>query len=81
VNLPEDQRAALIDLLERCGQRHSGGTITITLTASRRSCTTRHGLSTRGQLREAFVTAIEPAAGKPLGQRAETQRPGLARAG
>jgi hypothetical protein len=31
LSLPEDQRAAVVDLLERYGRRHSGGSVTIPL--------------------------------------------------
>jgi hypothetical protein len=44
---PADERAALVDLIERYGQRHSS------------DCTSR--TPTHGHLREAFVVSLEPA--------------------
>jgi hypothetical protein len=61
LKLPEDERTALIGLMERYGRRHSSGTVTIPsdcieAVVHYTSCTPTHG-----HLREAFVLSMKPA--------------------
>jgi ATP-dependent DNA ligase len=72
LNLPGEQRAAVLDLLERYGQRHSSGTITIPTDCIQAVVHYTSRTPTRGQLREAFVLSIEPA-----GSSRELLAPGL----
>ncbi len=69
--IADSQRSALVDLFHRYGRQHPTGTITIPgdcLTATVRY-TSR--TPTHGHLREAFVTAVQPAGqGSPTGARA-----------
>jgi bifunctional non-homologous end joining protein LigD len=59
--LPEDQRAGLVDLLERYGRRHPTGTITIPRDCIQAVVHYTSRTPTLGHLREAFVVSIEPA--------------------
>jgi ATP-dependent DNA ligase len=61
LSLPENKRAALIDLMERYGQRHSTGTITIPTDCIQAVVHYTSRTPTRGHLREAFVVSVEPA--------------------
>jgi bifunctional non-homologous end joining protein LigD len=61
--LPDQQRRALVELIERYGRRHPTGTVTIpenSISATvHYSCRT----PTHGHLREAFAVAVHPVAG------------------
>ena len=59
--LADSERAALVDLLHRYGPRHPTGTVTIP--AACLSATVRYTsrAPTHGHLREAFVSAVQPA--------------------
>jgi hypothetical protein len=59
--LPEDQQAALIDLLRRYGRSHPTGTVTIPPDCLQAVVQYTARTPTHGQLREAVVVAIEPA--------------------
>ena len=59
--MPEEQRAALVDLVQRYGQKHPSGTITIPADCVQAVVHYTARTPTRGQLREAFVLSIEPA--------------------
>jgi hypothetical protein len=61
LSLGEDERAALIGLMERYGQRHSSGTVTIPPDCMTAVVRYMSRTPTRGHLREAFVVSIEPA--------------------
>jgi hypothetical protein len=61
LNLPADQRAALIDLMERYGQRHFSGRITLPTDCIQAVVHYTSRTPTRGQLREAVVMSVEPA--------------------
>jgi hypothetical protein len=67
LNLPGDQRAAVLDLLERYGQRHSSGTITIPTDCIQAVVHYTARTPTHGRLREAFVVSVEPAGGRSSG--------------
>jgi hypothetical protein len=58
--IPESQRVALIDLLERYGRQHPSGTILIS--DDRIQAIVHYTLRTptHGHLREAFLVAVEP---------------------
>jgi hypothetical protein len=60
LSLPEDQRASLVGLIERYGQRHSSGTITIPADCIEALVHYTSRTPTHGRLREAFVVSIEP---------------------
>jgi hypothetical protein len=61
LNLPGDQRTALVDLLERYGQGHSSGAITIPTDRIQAVVHYTSRTPTHRQLREAFVVSVEPA--------------------
>jgi ATP-dependent DNA ligase len=67
LNLPGDQRAAVVGLLERYGQRHSSGTISIPLDCIQAVVHYTSRTPTHGHLREAFVISVEPAGSTPSG--------------
>jgi bifunctional non-homologous end joining protein LigD len=58
--LPEDQRAALVELLRRYGRSHPTGTITIAADCIQAVVRYTSRTPTHGHLREAVVVAIEP---------------------
>jgi bifunctional non-homologous end joining protein LigD len=59
--LPEEQRAALVDLVQRYGRKHPSGTITIPANCIQAVVHYTSRTPTLGHLREAFVLSIEPA--------------------
>jgi bifunctional non-homologous end joining protein LigD len=61
LSLSEEQRAALVDLLERYGQRHASGTLTIAPDCIEAVVHYTSRTPTHGRLREAFVVSVEPA--------------------
>jgi hypothetical protein len=67
LNLPGNQRAAVLDLVERYGQSHSNGTITIPTDCIQALVHYTSRTPTHGHLREAFVVSIEPAGSAPSG--------------
>jgi hypothetical protein len=60
LSLPQDQRAALIRLLERYGRRHPTGTITIPADCVQAVVHYTSRTPAHGHLREAFVVSLEP---------------------
>jgi hypothetical protein len=68
LNLLGDQRAALVDLVERFGQRHSSGMITIPRDCVQAVVRYTARTPTHGHLREAFVVSVEPATSEPSGR-------------
>jgi hypothetical protein len=60
LSLPEDQRASLVGLIERYGQRQSSGTITIPADCIEALVHYTSRTPTHGRLREAFVVWVEP---------------------
>jgi ATP-dependent DNA ligase len=60
--LPEEQRAAVVELLRRYGRSHPTGTITISPDCLQAVVRYTSRTPTHGHLREAVVVAIEPAA-------------------
>jgi hypothetical protein len=58
LSLPPEQRAALVNLLERHGQRHSTGTITIPADCIQAVVHYTSRTPTRGHLREALIVSI-----------------------
>jgi hypothetical protein len=65
LNLPGDQRPAVLGLLERYGQRHSSGTITIPTDCIQAVVHYTARTPTHDHLREAFVVSVEPAGSAP----------------
>jgi hypothetical protein len=61
LSLPGDQRAAILGLLERYGQRHFSGRITIPTDCIQAAVHYTARTPTHGHLRETFVVSIEPA--------------------
>jgi hypothetical protein len=61
LSLPGDQCAVLVDLLERYGQRHPTGTITMPLDCIQAVVHYTSRTPTLGHLREAFVDSLKPA--------------------
>jgi hypothetical protein len=61
LNLPGDQRAAIIDLLYRYGRRYASGTVTILRGCVRAVVHHTSRTATFGHLREAFIISMEPA--------------------
>jgi hypothetical protein len=60
LNLPADQRAAVLDLVQRYGQRHSSRTITIPMGCIQAVVHYTSRTPTHGHLREAFVVSVGP---------------------
>jgi hypothetical protein len=58
--MPERQRVALVDLLQRYGRHHATGVVTIPEDCIRATVHDTARTPTRGHLREAFVVAVEP---------------------
>jgi ATP-dependent DNA ligase len=58
--MPERQRVALIDLLQRYGRHHPTGVVTIPADRVRATVHYPARTPTHGHLREAFVVAVEP---------------------
>jgi hypothetical protein len=67
LNLPGDERAAVLDLLERYGEQHSSGTITIPAGCIEAVVHYTARTPTHGHLREAFVVSVDPAGSAPSG--------------
>jgi hypothetical protein len=67
LNLPGDQRAAVLDLLDQYGQRHSTGRITIPTDCIEAVVHYTSRPPTHGHLREASVVPVEPAGSAPSG--------------
>jgi hypothetical protein len=75
LNLPGDQRAAVLYLVERKGQRHSSGTITIPLECIEAVVHNTSRTPARGHLREASVVSVEPAGRAPSGGTGRSSMP------
>jgi hypothetical protein len=59
--MPDDERRALVDLIQRYGRQHPTGTITIPEDRTKAVVHYTSRTPTHGQLREAFVVSIERA--------------------
>jgi hypothetical protein len=75
LNLPGDERAAVLGLLERYGQRHSNLTITIPTDCIQAVVHYTSRTPTHGHLREAFVISIEPAGSAPSDRTSRNSMP------